>query len=72
VAGVTDSIRQQHGDITSAAADVEHAHPRSDTALPNEPSGHGLNNARLELKAVNFTVMVTQSVDRSEVHVTHV
>ena len=67
-AGVADCLGQQHGHVAGAAADVEHTHPRSNATFPDQSSGNGLDDVRLEPQAFDFKVCVAQDVGRRNVH----
>jgi hypothetical protein len=58
-AGFADSLGKQHGHVAGAAADVKHAHARSDATFPDQSSSNGLDDASLELETFNFKVRVT-------------
>jgi hypothetical protein len=61
----SNGIGQQHRHIARPAADVEDAHSRRNSAIPDQSTGDGADDIGLQLKAFEFRVGVTERIGRS-------
>jgi hypothetical protein len=65
---LANGLRQKKRDVADAAADVEHMHPGSDAAFPDQSAGDASEDAGLELQTFDFEVCMTQNVGGRCVH----
>ena len=59
-----DHPGRRHGDVTAAAADIEHAHARTDAGAPEDVVGFLAEDFGLLLKPCQLAVGVTENVPR--------
>ena len=55
-------LRDEHGDITGAGAEVEHAHSPLDAAFLDQPPNQSFETASLQLKAFELGIGMAEQI----------